>query len=112
MMLEISKDFFRGDPNKTLDTDVEGSFLSAQHCPGCQCEGLSCRQRPGSTRLADAWSGTRLAVPKAGMRISQSAGSLHSGRSSGSHPYVLRGAGFSWPGRHLGPDQEGPVKVK
>merc|ERR1712093_636545 len=33
MMLEISKECLKGDPNKTLDTDAEASIISIRHSP-------------------------------------------------------------------------------
>merc|ERR1719506_1883723 len=163
-MLEISKEFLRGDPNRTGDTDAEATMLSNQTTPRLSadmwtCESARPKQRPGSAGSVrrDGALGTkgfeihytgrdavgrdgsfpssngqegslgamrsdgmhnagREAVP--GMRLSRSAGSLHSrtqalalspGSDAGNtlRPHVLKNAGFSWPGRHLGPDEEG-----
>lgn len=109
LMLEISKDVFRGDQNKTLDTDAEVSIL---------CMNNTHSNLP-EDRLASKLGRSKMF--RGLMGSSRSAGSLHSGGSqlqqpgtegSTSHAYVLKNVGFSWPGRHLGPDQEGPVKMK
>jgi len=98
MMLEISKEFLKGDTNGTgtVDTDDEASVFNASL--GNQT------LRPTSVPKMN----------KVGMRNSHSAGSLRNRLHSPGrmHSYVVKDVGFSWPGRHLGPDQEGPLKVK
>jgi len=118
LMLEISKDFLRGDHNKTLDTDAEPSILSMiQPPPSLPDEMFVCKS--GRQKMLRGTPRLNAAL-KAGMKMSRSTGSLHSagtsqtyhGLSQHHHAYVVKPAGFSWPGRHLGPDEEGPVQLK
>jgi len=103
MLLEISKEFMRGsaDPSMSLAaaaSQMEESILSLQN---------------GPPALSDELSTSKVARPKMlrqALRSSQSAGSLHANGKAQLH--VLKKTGCSWPGRHLGPDEEGPVKVK
>jgi hypothetical protein len=96
MMLEISKEFLSRDHSATA-SDASASILSIQQAPPSLPDDLwaSKSNRPKMLRAA--------------LRSSHSAGSLHPNSKPINH--VLRGAGFNWPGRHLGPDEDGPVKV-
>lgn len=118
MMLEISKEFLRGEPNKTVDIDPEASIM--QQTPPKLSEDLwACKVgRPQDGSLGTSMRSDKQHSGRS-MRISRSTGSLAAGFRSHSpysgnplRSYVLRDVGFSWPGRHVGPDFEGPVKVQ
>jgi len=124
MMLEISKEFLRGEPNKTgrgepnesVDSVPEASVLIQQTPPKLSEEMWACKMgRPQDRALGGSMRSEKQHSGR-GMRMSRSAGSLHPRSHSpySANPlrsYVVRDAGFSWPGRHVGPDFEGPVKV-
>lgn len=148
VMLEISKEFLRGDPSKSQhyvgSVEIHDATLHpvrdktpmrdrtlappGYHSPPGGLPDDTCPARDAEpsllglehsppVSLPDDTSASKLGrskVPKVSMRNSHSASSLNSLASSqsGPHPHVLRKAGFNWPGRHLGPDEEGPVKVK
>merc|ERR1712129_111465 len=117
MMLEISKEILRGEPNKTVDTDPEASIM--QQTPSKLSEDMwACKVgRPQDGSLGTSMGSEKQRSGRS-MRISQSTGSIAAGLRSHSlgrdrlRSYVVRDAGFSWPGRHVGPDFEGPVKVQ
>jgi chromosome segregation ATPase len=109
MMLDVSKECLKVDPHRILDTDAEASIISIRHSP-------TKTAGPGTSQ---DWSGSTNLGLKSGMQVSKSASSLHSDHSgSGSsvtrrtNAFVVKNVGFSWQGRHLGPDQEGPIGVK
>merc|ERR1719353_1194087 len=122
MMLDISKECLKVEPHRAVDTDAEAFIISIRHSPtktagpGTSQDWSLSTKGPGTSQ---DWSlSTNLAL-KSGMQASKSASSLHSAHSgSGSsvsrrtNAFVVKNVGFSWRGRHLGPDQEGPISVK
>merc|ERR1711924_213004 len=94
---------------------AEASIISIRHSPTKTAGPGTSQDWSLSSNLALS---TNLAL-KSGMQASKSASSLHSAHSgSGSsvsrrtNAFVVKNVGFSWRGRHLGPDQEGPISVK
>jgi len=114
LMLDISKDVFKGDSTKTVETDTEVSIMCMNNTPSNLPE-----DRVVGNRLGRSMQKLPFCRMGGLMASSRSAGSLHSGTEGSAssalvkeHAYVLKNVGFSWPGRHLGPDQEGPLKMK